>query len=61
MERYSKLWAVLVVNKGDTFTTSVWRDTASGAERFVRGMYPHAEFVGADMDAGDLAAELAGD
>lgn len=56
-EMYSHLWAVLVVNKGDTFTTSVWRDTPEGAERFVRGMYPHAEYVGADRDAGDVSRE----
>ncbi len=57
MEMYSKLWAIVVVNKGDTFTTNVWRDTAAGAERQVRAMYPHAEFIGADRDAGDLSID----
>jgi hypothetical protein len=54
---YSHLWAVVVVNKGNTFTTTVWRDTAEGAEREVRGMYPHAELISADRDAGDVSAD----
>jgi hypothetical protein len=56
-ENYSHLWAILVVNKGDTFTTSVWRDTAEGAERFVKQMYPYAETVIADRDSGHLERE----
>lgn len=56
-ETYSKLWAVTVSNHGDTFVTSVWRDTAAGAERFVRGMYPHAEVVSADLECGDLSTD----
>lgn len=57
METYSKLWAVVVENKGDCFTMSVWRDTPEGAERFVRGMYPHADLVVADREAGDVSRE----
>jgi hypothetical protein len=47
-EMYSHLWAVVVVNHGDTFTTNVWRDTQGGAERTVRVMYPNAEVIVAE-------------
>ncbi len=49
METYSRLWSVIVVNKGYTFTTCVWRDTWQGAERFVKMMYPYADVVHAEV------------
>jgi hypothetical protein len=49
METYSRFWAVLVTNHGDTFYTNVWRDTAKGAERSVRAMYPNAELIVAEQ------------
>lgn len=51
-ERYSRQWGVWVENKGDGFATSIWRDTAEGAERAVRAMYPYAEVVCAEGDVG---------
>lgn len=54
METYGHLWAVMVENKGDFFTASVWRDTAEGAERFVKAMYPYASYVGADESLQDI-------
>lgn len=54
IETYRNLWTVNVSNAGDVFSVSVWKDTAKGAEATVRIMYPHAELIVADTDAGPV-------
>jgi hypothetical protein len=47
-ETYARFWCVWVQSGADLFATNIWRDTAAGAERAVRGMYPNAELITAE-------------
>jgi hypothetical protein len=47
IETYSKLWSVYVLlpNADCGFEVPTWRDTAIGAERSIRSLYPSATIV----------------